>query len=267
MAFARLIRFGQSRKAQVLARASAVLFLALTISHGVMQGGVLEYEGSPWMKLPDKFSSLVGLAADDIRVNGLTHHDPELLLHALNLKPGDSLIGFDAGQARRMLEGMDWVAQASVQRKYPNILEINVVERVPFAIWQRGSSYYLIDKAGIAMGGLELISQSHFPLVTGEGANLGAAQLVNQLEAYPDLLKKVSAAAMVGKRRWTLFLDNGVKIALPEGDIVGALAKVSALDASQGLLSKGISAIDLRLNDRMVVALAEAVVEKKVGQK
>ncbi len=247
----------QSRRIRALVRSSAVLFLGATIVHGIMLGGQLEYEGSPWTRIPDKLAGLIGLAADDIRISGLTHHDPELLLHALNIRPGGSLVGFDAGQARRLLEGMDWVAQASVQRKFPNTLEVAVSEREAFAIWQRDGAYYLIDKSGVAMGGLDLIGHSNFLLVTGDGANLAAAELVNHLEATPELKKKISAAAFVGKRRWTLYLANGVKVALPEQGAVEALARVSGLDATQNILSKGIREVDLRIAGQVTVTIAE----------
>jgi cell division protein FtsQ len=247
----------QARKTRIAVRSSAVIFLGATIVHGIMLGGQLSYEGSPWLRIPDKLSSLIGLAADDIKIIGLAHHDPELLLHALNVKPGGSLLGFDAGQARHMLEGMDWVAAASVQRKFPNTLEIVVSEREAFAIWQRGTNYYLIDKAGVAMGGLDFLNRSQFLLVSGEEANLKVAELVNHLEATPELRKKVSAAALVGKRRWTLYLANGVKIALPTEGVSEALAKAAALDASQNILSKGIRELDFRIAGQMTVAISE----------
>ena len=254
-----MVRILQARKTRILARSSAVVFLGATIVHGLMVGGQLNYEGSPWTRIPDKLASLVGLAADDIRISGLTHHDPELLMRALDIKPGGSLLGFDAGQARRMLEGMDWVASASVQRKFPNMLEVSVIEREAVAIWQRDGSYYLIDNAGVAMGGLDILGKSHFLLVTGEGANLGAAELINHIEVYPDLKMKVRAAAMVGKRRWTLYLDTGVKIALPETGVPEALAKVSALNASQNILAKGITELDMRIAGQATVSIAEVV--------
>lgn len=257
--------FMQRRKTRIAVRSSAVLFLGVTIVHGIMMGGQLDYDGSPWTRIPDKLASFVGLAADDIRISGLSHHDPELLLHALNLRPGGSLLGFDAGQARRLLEGMDWVASASVQRKYPNTLEVIVSEREPFAIWQKDSAYFFIDKAGVIMGGLDMLAKSHFLLVTGEGANLAAAELVNHLEATPELKSKISAAAMVGKRRWTLYLANGVKIALPEQGVADALLKVSELDASQNLLSKGIREIDMRIPGQMTVAISEIEEPKTTG--
>ena len=247
----------QSRKSRILVRSSAVVFLSATIVHGLTLGGQLDYEGSPWTRIPDKSASLIGLAANDIRISGLAHHDPELLMRALNVKPGGSLLGFDAGQARRLLEGMDWVASATVQRKFPNMLEIAVIEREAVAIWQRDGSYYLIDSSGVAMGGLELLSKSKFLLVTGEGANFGAAELINHMEVTPALRLKIRAAAMVGKRRWTLYLDNGVKIALPETGVPEALAKVSALEASQGILEKGITALDMRIVGQATVSIAE----------
>jgi cell division protein FtsQ len=84
------------------------------------------------------------------------------------------------------------------------------------------------------------------------------------MEAIPDLKRKVQAAARVGERRWTLYLDNGVKIALPEQNMAAALERVAELDATQHILSKGIREIDLRTSDRLVIALAEAVDPKKV---
>jgi cell division protein FtsQ len=266
MMFSRYIKFGQSRRAGALVRMGAVCLLTATMIHGVSRGGQLDYEGSPWQKMPGKFASLIGLAADDIRINGLTHHNPELILQTLGVTPGGSLVRFDAGQARSVLQAMDWVSAASVQRKFPNRLEITIAEREPFAIWQHNGTYNLIDRAGVAMGGLELMGQSHLMLVTGAGANLQAEQLVNHLEAYPELKMKVSAAAMVGKRHWTLYLSNGVKIALPVEGVPDALAKISELDASQGLLSKGIRELDMRISGQMTVAIAEIEQPVEIGK-
>jgi cell division protein FtsQ len=264
MILSRIYSIGQSQRARFFARTGAILFLATTILHGAIRGGHFEDVNSPWRQMSGKLASLVGLAADDIKITGLTHHDPQMLLAELGITPGGSLVGFDAGQARFKLQNMDWVSAASVQRKFPNTLEIDVAERIPFAIWQQAGAYSLIDRDGVAMGGLQLMRNSNLLLLTGDGANLHAQQLVNHLEAYPELRSKVSAAAFVGKRRWTLYLQNGVKIALPAEGVPEALQQVSALDASQQILSKGITDIDLRIAGQMTVALAEIEVPKKM---
>ena len=242
---------------RVAARVSAVAFLGMTLVHGVLQGGHLIYPGSPWLKLPGKLSGLVGLAADDIRMTGLHHHDPALILTILGVKPGGTLLGFDPERARKRLESLDWVKSAGVQRIFPNQLEITLSVREPFAIWQTKGNYLVIDKAGVPMSGLDPAELKGLPLVTGEGANVAAAELVNQLEATPALMMKVKAASRVGLRRWTLYLENGVKVALPEFKVAEALMKVQTLDAAQSVTTMGVQQLDLRVPGSVVVAIAE----------
>jgi cell division protein FtsQ len=249
--------YGQTLRVRFLARASAVLFLGLTIAHSVSQGGYLDYPGSPWLKIPGKLSSIVGFAADDIRIKGLVNQDPERVLTALGLRPGGSLVGFDATYAKNLLEGLDWVQSAKVQRLFPNQLEISLIERVPFAVWQRGGQYYVIDRSGSAMSNLSANAMTALPLVTGEGAQFEVEGLVNQLEATPDLSLKMKAAARVGQRRWNLYLDNHVTVLLPEKDVEAALQRLQALDASQHILSKGVKTVDLRFAGRVIVGIAE----------
>lgn len=248
-------------------RGSALLLLGAVIASGLVRGGYLDYEGSRWMMLPGQAASLVGLAAQDISITGLEHHEPELLLAAIGVQPGGSLIGFDAGHARRILEGLDWVEGAKVQRLFPNQLAIEVKEREPFAIWQRGEAYYVIDRTGSAMSGLAASELVRLPLVTGEGANTAASELINQLSAYPDILLQVKAAARVGKRRWTLYLDSGITVQLPENGWQDALRMADELNKSQQLLSRGIRSLDLRLGGRVIVEVAELAPEEADGGK
>jgi cell division protein FtsQ len=238
-------------------RASAVLFLAVVISAGLVRGEYMNYEGSKWLKLPGKAAGLVGMAAEDISITGLEYHEPEQLLAAIGVDPGGSLIGFDAGHAKRILEGLDWVEGAKVQRLFPNQLAIEVKERQPFAIWQRGNAYYVIDRSGSAMSGLQASQLVRLPLVTGEGANTAAAELINQLAAYPDIMLQVKAAARVGKRRWTLYLDSGITVQLPEKGWQDALRMADELNRTQRLLARGIRSVDLRLAGRVIVEVAE----------
>ena len=258
---------GNSLRARIAARASALLFLGAVIMSGLAQGDYLEYEGSKWPMLPGKAAGIVGMAAEEITITGLAHHDPELLLYAIGVKPGGSLMGFDAAIAKRILENLDWVESAKVQRRFPNQLDISVREREPFAIWQRGQAHYVIDRSGAAMSGLSASLLVSLPLVTGEGANLAAAELINHLEAYPELLLQMKAAARVGGRRWTLYLDSGITVQLPERNWVQAVEQVDELNRTQQILSKGIRSVDMRLDGRVVVEVAEAAIENDLTGK
>ncbi|NMD08050.1 MAG: FtsQ-type POTRA domain-containing protein, partial [Phyllobacteriaceae bacterium] len=243
-----------SLNARIAARGFAVLFLGASIIAGGVDGGAFQYQGSPFNNFNGRIAGLFGMAAQDIRIAGLAHHEPEAVLSHIGVRPGGSLVGFDAEEARVLLESLDWIAEAEVRRAFPNSLEISLNEREPFAIWQMDGNYAVIDREGVEMSGLNPLSLRHLPLVTGKGANIAAADYVNQMEAIPDVKLKVQAAARVGERRWTLYLDNGVKIALPETGAEAALKKVAELDATQKILSKGIREIDLRTPDRIVIA-------------
>lgn len=261
--FRRLPPKGPSFRTRFIARAGACTLLFGSILHGLVIGGHLDYDGSPWRKLPGQIASSLGFAADDIRITGLVHQEPETLLNALGVQPGGSLVGFDATRARSLLENLDWVASARVMRKYPNRLDIVVSERQPFAIWQRDGAHYVIDQTGAAMSTLDPRRLASLLLVTGEGAHRAAAELVGQLDQVPKVKRHVTAAARVGERRWTLYLDNGITVALPEKDAAKALETLAALDSSQKLLSRGVKSIDLRLPNEMIVELPEAVVPEK----
>ncbi|MCA3560416.1 MAG: cell division protein FtsQ/DivIB [Aestuariivirga sp.] len=249
---------GDSFKLRVLTRASALLMLGGVIMSGLVNGGHLAYDGSPWLLLPGKAAGMAGMAAQEITITGLEHHEPETLLSAIGVEPGGSLMGFDAIQARNILQNLDWVQSAKVQRLFPNQLVVEVKEREPFAIWQRGTAYYVIDKAGAAMSGLEASQMVRLPLVTGEGANAAAAELINQLAAYPELMLQVKASARVGSRRWTLYLDNGITVQLPERDWRQAIATADQLNKTQRILARGIRSLDLRLPGRVTVEVADS---------
>ena len=146
---------GNTLRVRFATRVSALLLVGGVIMSGLVSGGYLGYEGSPWLQLPGKAAGVVGMAAQEITITGLDHHEPESLLLAMGVQPGGSLMGFDAVRARNTLQNLDWIESAKVPRLFPNQLVVEVREREPFAIWQRGTAYYVIDKSGAAMSGLE----------------------------------------------------------------------------------------------------------------
>lgn len=241
---------------RLAARSGAIGLFAMTICAGLISGGQLDYAGSPWMKIPGQVASLAGLAADDISISGLQRHEPEQVLEAMGIKPGSALIGFDAQGARARLTALDWISEASVMRQYPNRLVVSLTERVPFAIWQQEGSHVVIDQSGLVITSLDPASQPRLLVVTGDGANLAAAELVSALKDAPGLAAVVRGAARVGGRRWTLFLESGTTIALPEKGIPAALQQASVLEEKTLILRKGIAAIDMRIPGRMTIAVA-----------
>ncbi|MGI9514300.1 MAG: cell division protein FtsQ/DivIB [Anderseniella sp.] len=240
-------RICNRRTTGALVRSSAVGMLALATGYGLLAGDHLTDPSSGARGLPAQVSSYFGYAAEQIRITGLKRVAGASVLKAIGVKPGGSLVGFDANNARSILLNLDWVQEASVRVLPPNRLEIDIGEREPFAVWQRDGNYYVIDREGAAIASFEASRFPHLMLVSGEGAQKSVSQLVNQLEAWPELHSRIKAAARVGKRRWTLYFAGGRQALLPEKQVEQAIARLTDLDARFGVLTSGIEQVDLRL--------------------
>jgi cell division protein FtsQ len=244
------------RKYRVLSRCFAVLFLATALVRGVVDGGHLNYAGSPWLKMPGQFAGLLGLAAIDIEIAGLQHHDPREVLEHIGVRPGGPLLGFDAKKARLSLQNLDWVDTANVVRRFPNQLQVTIVEREPFVVWQNKGVLQIVDQNGKPMAGAIQNNGNVLLHVVGEGANVAAADLVNQMESTPGLMLEVKAAVRVGDRRWDLHMKNSVVILLPELDLESALKQAEASYMSGNLASMGVAKLDMRFAGETVYQTA-----------
>ena len=188
----------------------------------------------------------------DVTVEGRDYVERDAILGALNVKLGDSLLGIDLQAARQRLEGIDWVASATVERRLPDTLYVTLKERRAVAIWQNGEVYTLIDRNG------RTVRASRMPpgaetllLLGGAGAPEHVGDLLLLLAYEPSVARQLRAAVWVGQRRWNLVLTNGVEIRLPEEDAVAALKKLAQLDGAHRLLSREFSVIDMRLPDKL----------------
>ncbi len=255
-----------------LVRAGAVGFLFSTITYGLIGGGHITNPNSPLFNIRGQIAAEFGYAAQDIRIAGLKRQRPATVLNAIGVRPNDSLIGFDAGEAKAVLEKVDWVKKAEVRRIYPNQLEIDIVERVPFAIWQRDGEFYVVDKTGAAFISIQPRDVKGLMLITGEGAQEKVFDLVNHIEARSGLKSKIVAAGRIGKRRWNLYLSNGMKVLLPEDAAENSLAvgldRFVLFNKSNDLENKAVAAVDFRFEDRVIISPLKTTKDRvKISQR
>ena len=234
------------------ARVGAAGFLGLTIAYGLMTGGHLDDPRNPFYGTPGAVAGFFGYAAQEIHISGLERQQPEAVLKAIGVAPDGPLFGFSPLRAKQLLEHIDWVDSATLRRIHPNRLEIDLVERVPFAIWQRDGVRYVIDKTGSALSTLRADDYADLLVVTGESAQEGVVELVNHMEGHPVLRSRVKAAARVGQRRWTLYLDNGLRIALAENGVATSLDRLMDLVDREDVFERAVGMIDLRSPERTV---------------
>lgn len=235
--------------------ASAVL-LSSSVLYGAWIGGEIPVA-------VQTVTSRLGFAVESVRVSGNAETSEIDILERLELDGWTSLVGFDADLARQRIAGLPWVKQASVRKIYPDAIEVRIEERKPFAIWQHGRQLAIVDRAGDVIVPFSGGRHSVLPLVIGYGAAEDAPGFVDKIRRYPELASRVKGFIRVAERRWDLRLENGITIKLPEGNTDGAIAEVLRMDRENGLLSRDIASVDLRLEDRLVIGLTpEALVRR-----
>ena len=231
-------------------------FLGATGIYGMVLGGHSE-------NMIKATASTFGFAIEDVKVVGNSETSDIDILGQLELDGETSLVGLSAESARQAIAKLPWVENAEVRKVYPGTLLVSLEERKAFAVWQNGQELSLIDSAGDTIVPFRPGRYNALPLVVGEGAEKRVKGFVDEVAAYPGLAGKVRAYIRVADRRWDLLLENGVRIMLPEDEPIKALAQVERLDREKNLLSRDISGVDLRLDDRVTVQLTPSGMEQR----
>ena len=230
---------------------------AASIGYGILRGGhydsLVQSFGTPDVAL----ARASGFGLDRITIAGLNELTAREVLHAAGIDERASLFSVDAEAVREKLLAMPLVREATVRKLFPDGLQITLVEREPYALWQRNGEVFVISADGKTIDTLRDNRFLRLPLVVGEGANERAVAFAKLVDAQPALKSHIRAGILVGQRRWTLKLDNGVDVRLPEDNAAEAMARLATLVKDKGLLDKDVLSVDLRKPDRVVLRLTE----------
>jgi cell division protein FtsQ len=237
--------------------AATVLLLLGSTGFGIVKGGHLNEFTSALGDTRNALASSAGFRITSVVINGRKQLSQEEVLGIGGVNGRSSLLFLDADSVRDRLKTNPWIADATVLKLYPGQLQIDIVERTAFALWQQDRHVTVIADDGAV---LEPYVSSRFvslPLVVGKGAETHAREFLSLLARYPQVKAATKAAIFVGERRWNLRLGDGLDIRLPEHDVGNALDALSKLDKDDRLFSRDIVGIDMRLPDRLTVQLSD----------
>lgn len=247
----------------VAPRFSAAILSASLIASSSLYGAIL---GGHADDIVQSITARTGFAVDQIKVVGNRQTSEIDILDRLELDGWTSLIGFDAEAARERIDTLPWVEVAAVRKVYPHTLEVRVEEREPFALWQQGAELSVVERSGAVIAPFSGGKQALLPLIIGTGAPAKAPDFVAKINKFPELAARVKGYIRIGERRWDLKLENGITIKLPEDGEDQAIADLVRMDHDNGLLTRDIAAVDMRISDRLVVQLTpEAATQRQAA--
>ena len=170
-----------------------------------------------------------------------------------------SYFDLDLPHMRDIIIGLDPVKDAVLKvRPGSKILQIEVTERIPAAIWRHRGGLELLDESGAYVRTVAS-RQDHkeLPLIAGAGADAHVAQALSLFHAARPLAKRIRGLVYVGGRRWDVMLDKGQKLMLPEEEPIETLERIIALDQAENLLLRDLTVVDFRLVDRPTLRLVD----------
>ncbi|MDH2382532.1 cell division protein FtsQ/DivIB [Bradyrhizobium sp. CER78] len=233
----------------------AILFGSL--GFGIVRGGHVEEFTTALSDTRNALANSAGFRITTVGINGRKQLSQDEVLAIGGVNGRSSLLFLDADTVRAKLKANPWIADATILKLYPGRLQIDIVERTAFALWQQNGRLSVIASDGAVLEPYVTRRFLNLPLVVGKGADTRAQDFLALLDRYPQVRSVTKAAIFVGERRWNLRLKDGLDVRLPENDVGNALAALSRLDKDEKLFSRDIVAVDMRLPDRLIVQLSE----------
>lgn len=155
---------------------------------------------------------------------------------------------------QQRLEARSWIQSVSVERRWPDVLQINVVPERPIALWNDDA--YLNDRGEVFSS--PFVNQSKLPQLYGPVGK--EAQVMAQFKQLNATLfsvgQNIEVLALDDRFNWTLQSDSGIEVLLGKTALmerVQRLLKVTDHIRDSGRL-KHIEQIDTRYGNGVAVA-------------
>ncbi len=130
--------------------------------------------------------------------------------------------------AQAAIEKLPWVERAEVRKRWPDVLEVMVVEHRPFARWGRDR---LLSDQGRLFPIPRDLAQAELPRLAGPDSQVqDVVTLYNEARAlFAPLGFQVESLAMDRRGSWSLTLDSGTQVVVGRADARPRLGRFARL--------------------------------------
>jgi cell division protein FtsQ len=244
----------------------------------------------PWWRVA-KIAALVGLVAgagswaagaaadlpwirvQHIRVHGNQRVHAGEIAALLEGMTGQNLLSVDLDRWRSRLFASAWVADATLRRRLPGTIDVEVRERLPMGIARAGTDLFLVDAAGTVIDEFgPRYADCDLPIIDGIIVTPVAAppkidpprgqlvsRLMSELRTRPELARRVSQIDAADVHDVHVILDgDSTVVRLGETRFVERLDSYVSLQATLREQVPDIDYVDVRFGERVYVGVAQA---------
>ncbi len=184
--------------------ALTVLMLLGSAGYGIVKGGHFDDFIAALSDTRNALANSAGFRITTVAINGRKQLSQDEVLAIGGVNGRSSLLFLDAATVRDKLKANPWIADATILKLYPGRLQIDIVERTAYALWQQEGRLSVISEDGAVLEPFVARRFVSLPLVVGKGADSKARDFLALLDRYPQVRAVTKAAIFVGERRWNL---------------------------------------------------------------
>ncbi len=217
---------------------------------------LLMFNRKDYMEQAVQTSAQMGFNIQEIDLYGRQNTTVDSITNIVDMSRGYPIFKVDVAEVQERLMKLAWVKQAIVKRQLPDKMIIDIKEHKPIAIWQNKGEHYVISNEGKIL----TVSTKNFkdlPVVVGLNAASGTPLLLSYIDShFPEIKNRIKSIVWEGDRRWNIVLDDmqrGIEIKLPEDTPNVALQELANIQSQSDLLNKGVSGIDMRMPDKIMI--------------
>ena len=168
------------------------------------------------------------------------------LIHELDTNLNSDENKNDLSVISNILKKKKLIKKFIITQTSENLLTIKIEEKNIIGLTKIKNSHYLIDEFN------NLIEQKitpklfHLPFFNGKNSYKNA-NVILRLVKKSDVSINYTSFSFIDDRRWNINLNNGVKILLPETNIIDTLKLLKKIDSEHDILKGNFTEIDLRI--------------------
>ncbi|GAB5453332.1 MAG: cell division protein FtsQ/DivIB [Halioglobus sp.] len=205
------------------------------------------------------YIALDQLPVQRITVTGqLEHTQAEAVQEMVQASLAGGFLSADLQRMREQLQGLPWIFEATVRRRWPNALEIHVVEQLPIARW--GEDSYLNHEGGIFRS--ENVQQGDaLPLLRGPDGSAAAlmARYQRLVEILAPLNLTVEQLSEDARGQLEAVLGGGMRLVIGGSDFRERMQRFVSIYREQLAAQAGnLARVDLRYSSGLAVAYRES---------
>jgi len=233
----------------------------LAIAVIVVAGGCGVAGGVRWLLTAPRF------AIAGVEVRGVSRVSAERVVEAAGIPARANIFRIDPATVTARLQTVPEILRADVIRELPNRVTILVEERRPFTLVSNGTLHWL-DEEGRLLGEEPHAVAPNVPVISGlSEAELAALRtdepgpkaraaltlIRSLLRSGSALVGEISEIDMSGREGPVLYTVDGIEVRLGAEEWEERLARLAGVLAQIGRTGEGVTAIDLRFRDQVVL--------------